>query len=140
MKVPLTNIHGDLDDIVKGLSDKTRQIVFGILAFVWLFLAGGPSAPTFHLVTSHEPLLGIGAVCIASLLCDVAQSAFAYWSAYKTLRAAEAAQATETEYDDGDWRRRLQFAFFYAKIGLGIAAAAWLAYLLIAAATCAGSK
>ena len=133
VKVPLTDIHTNLDEIVKGLSDKIRQIVFGILAFVWLFLAGGPSTPTFHLVTSNRPLLGIGAACLASLLCDLAQSVFAYWSSYKTLREAETAGATETEYDESDWRRYLQFAFFYAKIGFGVVAAVWLVYLFVAA-------
>lgn len=130
MKVPLENIHSDLDSIVEGLSDKARQIVFGVLAFVWIFLAAGDSASPVRLASSRHPLLAIAALCIMSLFCDLLQSIFSYFSSLNVLRAAERKDAQEAEYDETDWRRRLQFLFFYAKLVLGAVGALWLIILL----------
>jgi hypothetical protein len=135
VKVPLTDIHSDLDDIVKALSDTTRQIVFGILAFVWVFLAGGSSSPSFRLTQTNRPLLGIAAFCIASLLLGLAQSLCAYFSSLKVLRDAEDANAEEAEYDESDWRRRLQFVFFYAKLTAAAIGGTWLIALFVIAVT-----
>ena len=130
MRVPLTRVYDDLDKIVEGLSSKARQITFGVLAFVWLFLAGGTSVPAVKLAASSGPLSAIAALCIGSLICDLLQTFFAFLATYKVMSDAEAANATDAEFDTTDWRRRLQDFLFYAKLALTAAGAGWLVVLL----------
>jgi len=123
-----------LNEIVDGLSQKSEKVVFGLLAFVWLFIAGSSSAPQIRVAASNAPLFGIGALCILSLVCSFLQSVFAYWVVHETHDLAEKAERQWVSYSRKDWRRTVQEWMFKLKLIFAAVAAVWFCVLLIHAA------
>jgi hypothetical protein len=130
MRVPITEIYKELDIVTDRISTQVRTITVGVLALVWVFLSGGKDMPAISLVTDKRFLLVIAAMCIVTLVVDLAQYQVGYWLTNRIRKAAERVNQTEAAYDQLDWRYRLRIWLFWAKQVLSLAAAFLLMIVL----------
>jgi len=89
-------VYGDLDFVTTRISDQVRTIALGILAFVWLFIAGGDKAPVLPTTPSRDLLLTAAGLALLALLVDYAQYLFAYLNSQQALKRIEQRAAAVT--------------------------------------------
>lgn len=126
-------IYAELDFLTDRLSTQIRTLALGVLAVVWLFLAGLKDAPALKLASSTRPLVGIGLLCIVGILFDYLQYLFGYWATLDAKRRAEASATKTASYDYDDWRWRGRMWCFRLKQVVTVGASVWLLTLILAA-------
>lgn len=133
MKVDLENVYRDLDRVTDRISQQTRTIAVGVLALVWLFLAGGDKAPVLPHRINLAVLLLTGGAALLALVCDYVQYLAAYWNSYRLKEEAERENIEKVEYDSAAWLYRIRTWAFRAKQVLTLATVT----LLLAGVICA---
>jgi hypothetical protein len=115
MKVPLPTVYTDLDRVTDRISQQTRTIAVGVLALVWLFLAGGDKAPVLPHKVNLVVLLLTGGAALMALVFDYLQYLAAYWDSRKLKEEAEREGSKEVEYDCSTRLYRARTFSFRAK-------------------------
>jgi hypothetical protein len=127
------DIYAELDFLSDRLSTQIRTLALGVLAIVWLFLAGLKDSPALRLASSTRPLVGIGLLCIIGILFDYLQYLFGYWATLDAKKSAEASTTKTASYDYDDWRWRARMWCFRLKQVVTVGASVWLLTLILAA-------
>ncbi|MBI3440905.1 MAG: hypothetical protein HY052_03730 [Proteobacteria bacterium] len=107
--------HDDIDFVSDRISEQTRYISFGVLAFVWLFLAGGHGTPTPPMPVDRNILLISGGFSLLSLSFDYFQYIFGYFNTCKEIDEAEAVEKDTVDFDYSRILHCLRGAMFWGK-------------------------
>jgi hypothetical protein len=126
-------IYAELDFLSDRLSTQIRTLALGVLAIVWLFLAGLKDAPALKLASSTRPLIGIGLLCILGILCDYLQYLFGYRATLDAKKRAEDSTTQTASYNYDDWRWKGRMWCFRLKQVVTVGASVWLLALIVAA-------
>lgn len=117
MGISLEKVKQDLDFASTRISEQTRTISIGILALVWLFLAGGDHAPVLPSKPNGHLLLLTGALALLALVFDHLQYLFGYLTSDQVRKQAEQASRTEVVYNyDAPLYRARTFAFWAKQV------------------------
>ena len=131
-----TDVKTAIDDLnfaSDRIGEQTRTIALGVLAVVWLFLAGGDDAPALQAPPSGPVLILAGGLCFASIVADYLQYLAAYRLSRELLNAAESASGEQpvSGYDHTSWLFRARVAFFWLKQALCLGAVGALVFAIL---------
>ena len=115
----LKQVYDDLDFASNRIGEQTRNISLGVLAIVWLFLAGGKNAPVVEIPPSAPILFSAGGLAMLSLVLDYFQYLSAYLLSRTVLKQAEATENPDeaADYDYESAGFKIRTLFFVAKQG-----------------------
>jgi hypothetical protein len=133
MAVPLKDVYEELQFISDRISTQVRAIALSVLALVWLFLAGGSSAPALVPSPDRRSLLAMAAFGLAALVSDYLQYLFGYWATSGVRKTAERAKQETAEFIYTDARYRARVFCFWLKQVLTLVAVGWLMVALLRA-------
>jgi hypothetical protein len=131
-------IRGDLDSMSERISESSRTISLGVLALVWLFIAGGDETPILSITPSQALLMVSGALVLLSLLSDYLQYFFGYLNSKDVLAEAEASTEKEAKYQTDSKLYQARALAFWLKQVLSVGALITLGLALIPAVLKAG--
>jgi hypothetical protein len=127
----LADVRKDLDKLDERIDGKLEKLDFGLLAFVWLFIAGGSGAPSIRIAASNGPLYGIAALCILSLVFGFSQNVVARRVLKRAHDSAEAQKRDKVSFDPSSREVRVLYWLWRFKIAFAVVAALWLCVLLV---------
>jgi len=111
----LKEITKELEFISDKLSTQVRTVAIGLLAITWAILVGDSSFLRKLSEGLGKRLLLIGVLSIFVLLVDFVQYMVGYIYVDKTLKAAEAKDLTETDYDPHSPLYQFRSILFWTK-------------------------
>ena len=117
-------IANELVALSNRLSEQTRHISFGVLAFCWAFIVEGQIINTISVLPSVI-------LASASILFDFLQYLVGVLYNLLLLRQMERDSLNQISYDSTHPLYRLRQAMFVLKIALTIAATGWLGNVLV---------
>lgn len=118
----------DLDFATDRLSSQTRQIAFGVLAFVWALLVGEGAK---GIAVQRRILLAVAAIALGALIADFLQYLSGYCASQRARRVLS--PDVVSPYNKRWLSYRLRSWFFFIKIGLVLVAAIMLIIILVGA-------
>ncbi|MCZ8158381.1 MAG: hypothetical protein O9256_00560 [Rhizobiaceae bacterium] len=105
-------LRQELQNLSSRISETTRTISLGVLALVWLFLAGGGDKPVLRADPDSDLLVVSGLCVLLSLLADYLQYLFGYWDTRNVFARMEKEHQETAQYDStGLLYRARGFAF-----------------------------
>jgi hypothetical protein len=105
----------ELQFLSDKLSAQARTVAFGLLAITWTILVGESAFLRKLSEGLGKRLLLVAVLSIFVLFVDFLQYVVGYIYVNKTLKAAEAEDLTEADYDPDSWLRRLRTVLFWTK-------------------------
>lgn len=126
----IADLRKDLDKLDERIADKVDKLNFGLLAFVWLFVAGGASAPSIKIAASNGPLYSIAALCILSLVFGFSQNVIARRVLRRAHDSAEATNSDKVSFEASSLEVQGLHWLWRLKIASAVLAALWLCVLL----------
>ncbi|MCH8038975.1 MAG: hypothetical protein IH977_01335 [Nitrospinae bacterium] len=118
----------DLNFLTDLISNRVRTISFGVLAFCWLFILQNTSGQS--LIASNKQLMIPVSLAILSLIADLAQYWFGYYSTRLLLSQSEKVKRDDLSYDYHSFSYLMRTAMFFAKQFLMGVATIWLLVIL----------
>ena len=121
----------ELNYLTDLLSQRSRKLATGVLAFCWLFiLQNATKNNDSHLFKTSTLLIPVF-LAILSLLVDVAQYWLGYLQTRKRLQDLENSNSAEIGFDHSSWYFKLRTKTFYGKQLLIFVAVIWLLCIVI---------
>ena len=133
MSTSVEEVEKDLDFCSIQIGTQTRTIAVGVLALVWLFLAGGSNAPSLPVKPNQLALLAAGGMAILSLVIDYFQYLFGYINSRQVLAEAEARKSAKATFDYTSTLYRLRRGSFWFKQVATLSSVVALFYSIIGA-------
>jgi hypothetical protein len=124
----LDNTYEELQFISDRISTQVRWLAAGVIALVWLFLAGGKESPALPLPPNRKILITAAGGAILALLLDYLQYLFGYASTMRALRKAEDAGGKDVTFTYTSLLYRLRVFFFWAKQIVAVSAVVLAVY------------
>lgn len=117
-----SDIRDGLKSLSSRISETTRTISLGVLAMVWLFLAGGGDKPALSAEPDRQLLILSGFFVLLSLLSDYLQYLCGYWHTRDVFTEAENSALKVAQYQPASFLYRARDAAFWLKQFCAIAA------------------
>ena len=120
----------ELNYLTDLLSQRSRTLATGVLAFCWLFILQNTTnnkLPIFETSTLLVPVI----FAILSLLIDAAQYWFGYLQTRKRLQKLEISNSDEIGFDHNSWYFKLRTKAFYIKQVFVLIAVIWLLCMVV---------
>jgi len=111
----LKETYTELQFLSDRISTQVRWLAAGVIALVWMFLAGGKNSPSLPLPPNRDVLLTAAWLAIVALLLDYMHYIFGYASTMLSLKKVEDAGGKEVTYDYTSRMYRMRVFFFWAK-------------------------
>ena len=111
----LKEITEELEFISDKLSTQVRTVAIGLLAITWAILVGDSSFLRKLSEGLGKRLLLIAVLSVFVLLVDFIQYVIGYVYVYKALKAAEAENLTEIDYDPDSSLYQFRSILFWTK-------------------------
>ncbi len=108
-------ILDEINFLSDRISTQVRTVALSVMAFVWLFLAGGNDAPVLKIQPDRTLLLVAGTLCLATLLFDYLQYVMGYFESKRVLRKGEREKLQDFKYDYGSTAWQMRTFLFGAK-------------------------
>lgn len=121
----------ELNYLTDLLSQRSRTLATGVLAFCWLFILQNVTKNNDSQLFETSLLLVPVLLAILSLLMDAAQYWFGYLQTRKRLRELEGSNSNEVGFDHASLYFKLRTKSFYAKQLLVLIAVIWLLCMVV---------
>lgn len=112
------------------LSQRSRTLASGVLAFCWLFVLQNTTKDKLYIFENYMLLVPI-VFAILSLLLDAAQYWFGFLQTKKRLQQLESSNSDEIGFDQNSWYFKLRMKSFYIKQIFVLIAVIWLLCIIV---------
>jgi hypothetical protein len=124
----LKETYEELQFLSDRISTQVRWLAAGVIALVWMFLAGGKDSPSLPFPPNHEVLVTAAGLAIMALLLDYIQYFFGYKLTMRSLKKVEDTGGENVTYDYTSCLYRMRVFFFWVKQIVAVSAVVLLGY------------